>query len=344
MGNKLAKCDGFVNPVHDLNSAKPSTTAYDGAKMSPTEESRMPPTANIDMTSRYAKLFEYNPGTVDDFHKKCKEVFPICFDGGKFMVQKGLSNHFQISHTVSLSPTLTGYRFGATYVGSSMFGPQEAFPVLLGDTDLSGNLTATAIHQLNDRLRLKAAAQIQKGKFAGAQLTTDYRFLAATASMTIANLDLVNESGIVVGSYLRKITKSIDLGIELVYQYSRQIPGGQLSNLSYLGKYTGRNFVTSAAVGKNQLHFCYYHKQDENVQFGVEWETNFRMGDSTATFGYQLDIPKTGVTFKASIDTNWTVGSTLEKKLTPLPFTLALSGMLNHVKHQSRFGVGLILG
>lgn len=44
------------------------------------------------------------------------------------------------------------------------------------------------------------------------------------------------------------------------------------------------------------------------------------------------------------IDSNWTVGAVLEKKLAPLPFTLNLSGMINHTKGQNHFGIGLIIG
>ena len=46
------------------------------------------------------------------------DVYPVMFEGGKLMVNKMLSNHFQISHTVNMSSiTPSGYRFGATYVG-----------------------------------------------------------------------------------------------------------------------------------------------------------------------------------------------------------------------------------
>lgn len=45
-----------------------------------------------------------------------------------------------------------------------------------------------------------------------------------------------------------------------------------------------------------------------------------------------------------SVDTNWTVGAVLEKKLQPLPFSFALSGMMNHSKQQFRLGCGLIIG
>ena len=54
------------------------------------------------------------------------DVFPTPFEGAKLLINKGLSNHFQISHTMtmsSLSPS--GYRFGCTYVGSQQSGPME---------------------------------------------------------------------------------------------------------------------------------------------------------------------------------------------------------------------------
>lgn len=55
------------------------------------------------------------------------DIFPINFDGAKLMVNKGLSNHFQISHTLNMSSvTMSGYRFGATYVGTKQFSPSEA--------------------------------------------------------------------------------------------------------------------------------------------------------------------------------------------------------------------------
>ena len=38
-----------------------------------------------------------NPGTVEDLHKDCKELFPMAFEGGKLIVQKALSNNFQVS-------------------------------------------------------------------------------------------------------------------------------------------------------------------------------------------------------------------------------------------------------
>lgn len=69
------------------------------------------------------------------------DVFPLQMEGVRLVVNKGLSNHFQVSHTVTLS-TLSdsGYRFGSTYVGSKQTGPAEVmiiFPSLQQSTKMN---------------------------------------------------------------------------------------------------------------------------------------------------------------------------------------------------------------
>jgi len=92
------------------------------------------------------------------------DIQAITFEGAKIMLNKGLSNHFQVSHTINMSNVVpSGYRFGATYVGTKQYSPTEAFPVLLGDIDPSGNLNANIIHQFSARLRCKFASQVSSG-------------------------------------------------------------------------------------------------------------------------------------------------------------------------------------
>ena len=92
------------------------------------------------------------------------------------------------------------------------------------------------------------------------------------------------------------------------------------------------------------VHLCYYQKASSQLQIGVELEANPRMQESVASIGYQVDLPKSEVVFKGHVDSNWSVGAVLEKKLSPLPFTLALSGLINHNKNQFRLGVGILIG
>lgn len=68
------------------------------------------------------------------------------------------------------------------------------------------------------------------------------------------------------------------------------------------------------------------------------------MQEAVGTIGYQIDLPKADILFRGMVDTNWNVAAVLEKKLQPLPFTFALSGLLNHSKNQFKLGVGMIIG
>lgn len=100
----------------------------------------------------------------------------------------------------------------------------------------------------------------------------------------------------------------------------------------------------SGTLGLAGLHLCYYRKASEQLQFGIEVETNFRVQEAIATVGYQIDLPKADIVFRGMLDTNWNVGAVMEKKLQPLPFTFALSGIINHTKNQFKLGVGMIIG
>jgi len=288
-----------------------------------------------------------NPGTVEDLHKKCKDIFPMYFEGCKVMVNKGLSNNFQVSHTLNMSQAVpSGYRFGATYVGSAnVLSPQESYPVLIGDIDMSGNLQANIIHAPTEKLRCKMTTMIQQSKWQAAQFTGDYKGSDYTASLTLGNPDLISGSGVMVAHYFQNITSKLAMGAELAYQVSPQIPGGHIGVLSAAGRYSGADYSLSTTIGNaGSVHACYYQKCSDELQVGAEIETNIRMQESKATVGYQLDLPRAGLSFRGAVNSNWEVTAVMEKKLLPIPFTLALCGMMNHPKNQFQMGVGLFVG
>ncbi|GLG95373.1 hypothetical protein R5R35_013733 [Gryllus longicercus] len=349
MGNVMAASNVNIPPPPNIAAPPPPPLTVNFPSASKSEgsggKSQASDSTALAQDARSSKDNLENPGTMEDLHKKCKDVFPVIFEGAKLMVNKGLSNHFQVSHTVNMSSVApSGYRFGATYVGTKQYSPNEAFPVLLGDIDPSGNLNANIIHQFGPCVRTKFATQINNNKFTAAQLTTDYRGSDFTASLTFGNIDIISESGVIVAHYLQSVSKSIALGAELAYQYGPNVPGGEIAVLSAAARYSGENSVFSGTLGGAGLHLCYYQKASEQLQLGVELETNFRMQESIASIGYQVDLPKADLLFRGMVDSNWTVGAVLEKKLQPLPFSFALSGTMNHSKNQFRLGCGLIIG
>ncbi|XP_063959532.1 mitochondrial import receptor subunit TOM40 homolog isoform X1 [Lytechinus pictus] len=282
-----------------------------------------------------------NPGNFEDLFKKVKEIFPTPLEGCKLVVNKGLSNHFQVSHTLSLSAfNPSSYHFGSTYVGSKQISPTEAFPVLLGDIDTSGSLNAQIIHQLADRIRSKFVVQTQQTKWGVYQAELEYKGPSYTGTLTMANVDPLEGSGIAVLHYMQSITKRLALGAELLYHCGQ---GQQATVVSLAGKYATDNWIASSTVGPTAFHAAYYHKGKE-VQIGVEFESNLRGRESSVSLGYQVDLPAANVVFKGMVDTNWTVAAVLEKRLQPMPFSFILSGVINQWKNQCRFGFGLMIG
>ncbi|KAJ8354788.1 hypothetical protein SKAU_G00223550 [Synaphobranchus kaupii] len=294
-----------------------------------------------------------NPGSFEECHRKCKEVFPVQMEGVRLVVNKGLSNHFQVNHTIALS---TGgdssYRFGATYVGPKQMGPSESFPIMVGDMDNSGSLNAQVIHQLTSQIRSKVVLQTQQQKFVNWQCDAEFRGEDCTATVTVGNPDVLVGSGIVVAHYLQSIAPSLALGGELVYHHR---PGEEGAVMSLVGRYTGINYVATLTVGGAGAHASYYHKAPairyrstpslvSFLQVGVEFEASTRMQDTSVSFGYQLDLPKANLLFKGSIDSNWLVGATLEKKVVPLPLALTLGASLNHRKNKFQCGFGVTIG
>ncbi|XP_050357315.1 mitochondrial import receptor subunit TOM40 homolog 1 [Nymphalis io] len=285
-----------------------------------------------------------NPGTLDELHKKTKEVMPVNFEGGKLMVNKAMSNHFQMSHTLTMSSMQNGYKLGATYIGTKQISPTEAFPVVLGDVDPAGNVNFNLIHQLTPEIRLKGAAQVQECKLTATQGTLEYKGPDYTLALAAGKPDCSEKSSVFVGHYLQSVTPRLALGAELVYQSSSRIAGGEIAIASAAARYTMDDSELSATMGAASLHVCYFKQASEQLQVVAELETSFRSMESVGTVGYQVTIPKADLVFRGMVDSNWNIGAVLEKKLQPLPFTFALSGMANQAKQQFKFGCGLIIG
>ncbi|XP_041265848.1 mitochondrial import receptor subunit TOM40B [Onychostruthus taczanowskii] len=242
-----------------------------------------------------------NPGSFDELHRLCKEVFPPQLEGVKLIVTKTLSSHFQVTHTVHMSALgPSGYRFNATFVGDRQLGPAEVFPTLLGDMDSSGSLNAQAVQLLGERLRAKAVFQTHQARFVTWQFDGEYRGEDCTATLTLGNPDLLGGSA--------------------------------------------PNWVTTLNVGYGGAHASYYHRANEQVQVGVELEANTRLQESSFAFGYQLSLPRANVVFRGLLDSNWSVGGVLEKKLPPLPVTLALGAFLNHWRSRFHCGFSVTVG
>ncbi|UYV79183.1 TOMM40L, partial [Cordylochernes scorpioides] len=267
------------------------------------------------------------------------EVFPLPFEGIRFIVNKNLSSHFQVSHSLHMGPAVSGYKFMATYVGTKQVGPNESYPVLISDIDPDGNLNANVIHMLRPGLRSKFVTQILQGQWVASQITGEYHGSDFTAALALIN-PAAPSGMLLVAHYLQSVGPRLDLGGELACQ-----PGGQTAIVSLAARYSGESYTVSGTLNSVSSHLCYYRSSGKNLQehspvlqLGAEVETNWMTNESVCSLGYQLEVPLTNTTFRGMLTSNWTVSAVMEKKLLPLPFTFALCASLNHLKNQCRLG------
>jgi mitochondrial import receptor subunit TOM40 len=103
--------------------------------------------------------------------------------------------------------------------------------------------------------------------------------------------------------YLHRITKNLDMGTELLFQYGRNVPNGRMAMYSLGWRYLGKQWQVSGALNPlGSLHLCYHHQSSPAIQFGVELESNVRTMESQGTFCYQVELNKANLTFKGMLN------------------------------------------
>ncbi|CAG9569831.1 unnamed protein product [Danaus chrysippus] len=257
-----------------------------------------------------------NPGTLDELHKKTKDVLPVNFEGGKLMVNKGISNHFQMSHTLTMSSMQNGYKLGATYIGTKQISPTEAFPVVLGDVDPAGNVNFNLIHQLTQDVRVKVAAQVQECKLSATQGTVEYKGSDYTLALAVGKPDCSDKSSVFVGHYLQSVSKHLTLGAELVYQSSARIAGGEVAIASAAARYTMDDSEVSATLGAASFHVCYFKQASEQLQvrkyrnkYTIYLRISIRVVMIVFTVPWETNIPKDHATRSINITSSLEIGS-----------------------------------
>lgn len=284
------------------------------------------------------------PLLYEDLHRRVKELQPMVFDGIRLMLNRPLSPNFQLSHSMSMGSMSSSYRFGANYMGPRQLSPSESYPIMASEIDCDGQLNANFIHLISPRIKARAMASFSKTSCSGSQLTFDYKGDDYTSSLTLANIDLVKNSGVAVCHFLQQLSKSLSLGTELVYQFGSPSPRPHMAALSLAGRYSAENNHWNATLSSSGAHISYFQKASEHLQFGSEFVTDLSMSQSNAAFYYQCELSRSNILFRGTLDTAWNVGAVLEKKFFPLPVSLIMSAVLNHPKNSTTVGVGLTVG
>lgn len=300
-------------------------------------------------TKEYRQKEETNPGTLLEVNSKCTSVFPVCFDGLKVNIHRGLSSHFKIHHSIYLSSITPGnYRFGAMYVGNKIIRERTGAPVIFGDTDVDGNMNATFYHIFGSRCKFKCTGQIVKNTFVTNQLETHYLADSFTLSAVLANSDVFKKSGCLLLQYLQSVSSSLDIGLELAVLKGLEKLKENVSELkdieyqpSIIARYRAPRSTWCAVVSMNNLLLSCYQQASHQVECGIELNTKFRLRESIGTFATKVRLHDKGVVFRAMVDSNTNVGSVFEKRICGSPMAFALSTHLNFRTSNFRLGLGV---
>jgi len=290
------------------------------------------------------KPYDDGPCPIENIHNKAHDIFPVPFSGIRLLINRGLSPHFQVSHSLTLSSGEgAGYRFGATYAGHNKVSESEAYPVLMGELQPDGQLQAQIVDQLSPVFRVRYLAQIRKCAMTGQQISGELRKEKWQLGATLINPDLNRGQMMLAVDTMRKMSHRFYMGSMFFYHLSPQLPGGQDGVWSLGCKYVSNFWQCAVTVRPYQLalHSSFHMKVNENLQLAAELESNCQQQTNISTIGYQYDLPKSNVTFKAQLDSNWNIAAMLEKRLIPFPLTFTLTALGNSFASKYEVGVGL---
>jgi len=305
------------------------------------------PSPAEEITDKYA----HHPGSMETLHNRTKEIFPDAFDGARLVFNKGLSRHFQASHTVTMSSAdQSGYKFGATYVGTTKYSEAEMSPILMGEVHPGdGKMSGQMIVIPRDWCRIKGIMQVQKGRAEATQLSCQLRDPITNVGLTLASVDLNSGKAMAMLEVVRGVAGRHSLGSMLVLQRAPgQIPGDVMAMATLGGRWvsSGGQWEASCTLAPFQMHAnaCFVRRINDSLSVATELETDYRQQMSVAGVAYQYELAKANVGFRASLNSQWCCSAVLEKRLLPYPFTLQFCGSANHVKASYRFGLGLQIG
>ncbi|KAI8082714.1 eukaryotic porin-domain-containing protein [Halteromyces radiatus] len=285
-----------------------------------------------------SKLNLPNPGKFERLHSEAKDTFVTnyLFDGAQANIVKELSGNFHVQHQFSLGSQVMPpmYNFMSGYMTERTMAQ--------GTMDNDTNLNAVVRHAWSARTATKVVAQIthMPGQ-SMLQIDQDYTGSDFSCNIKAMNPNPLEFTGLYMANYLQSITPNLALGTEVVLQ--RPTPDMEETAMSLVGKYTGSDFVATAQFqGLGAIQASYYQRINEKVEFGAEMNIMVQNGrrEAVATVGGKFDFRQ--ATFRGQIDTTGRVSAVLEEKMAP-GFSFLISGDLDHMKGQSKFGVGIML-
>ncbi|KAI8879168.1 hypothetical protein K501DRAFT_336267 [Backusella circina FSU 941] len=285
------------------------------------------------------KLNLPSPGKFERLHYEAtKETFAagFLFDGAQANIVKELSGNFHVQHQFSLGSQVMPpmYNF--------MSGYMTERTMLQGTMDNDTNLNGVLRHAWSPQSATKVVAQLTNMPgHSMIQVEQEFNGSDYALNFKTMNPNLVEMTGLYMASYLQSVSQQLVLGSEIVLQ--RPTPDMEETAMSLVGKYTGSDYIATCQFqGVGAIQASYYQRINDKVDFGVELNLMVQNGrrEAVTTVGGKFDFRQ--ATFRGQIDTTGKVSAVLEEKMAP-GFSFLISGDLDHMKGQSKFGVGIML-
>ncbi|KAJ2795513.1 translocase of outer mitochondrial membrane [Coemansia helicoidea] len=283
-----------------------------------------------------------NPGQFELLNKEVKGTMltNFMFDGGRADLAKILSPNFQVMHTfqLGLPGQMSSYEFAGVYADEDT--------LLHGKMDTERNLQARLNYALTKKLQIKSQAQLMTSNESQSmfQVEGEYSGSDYTANVKAINPSPVDGTGIYLANYLQSVTPKLGLGAELLYQ--SPIPALQETSISFAARYQpseDRAWVAQTQ-GINMLTASYWRKISEKCEAAAELQMinvpSQGRREASCSVGVKYDFAAS--TVRAMADSMGKVSMLLEEKIAP-GFSFLISGELDHLKGENKFGVGLNL-
>lgn len=242
-----------------------------------------------------------NPGNIESLHLKQRQIFPSFFNG----ISVEYSNSLQASRlfhwTWCLSPTTpSGFTLGGISAsGCTKHGllppilRAEFNPITLASSATAVFFPVSWLHlhfelqRLRNVIQMNAAAEVSMPK----------------STLTLKLYDPKDTSGRISFSCLRKMTKRLDLGGELLLEWNRNYV---TALTAFAARYGRDDYEIGATVSLMGMDLSYWRKLTKDLQIGSSLAFNNHTGKILANICYQWHF--SDATIKAMIDSDWLVG------------------------------------
>ncbi|KAJ4461073.1 Translocase of outer mitochondrial membrane 40 [Paratrimastix pyriformis] len=268
-----------------------------------------------------------NPGRTDDFQREAKEILtPDLFDGLRVEIGQSLSQNLGLTHSFVMgsSTVPSHYQLGANYLRDKIF--------VTGRFDHAG--------------RLSGAVRVQPLK----ELASKFEFLlgrskaecGCLAEVELRGRDFTGElqassAGATTARWHQAVTDRVSVVGEGVYHRAKKVSLLQ-GGLRFA---TPDSVTTLSGSSMGQLITSYTHSLTDRLSLATELFMQPRTHDAIFSVGYQVKLRKAIV--RGMVVSNGRVMASVKDEIAPNT-ALLLSGDLNYLANEYKFGLGLILG